>query len=130
MKSRVIVETESGKILSTGVCLDEDFNVVPEGYTAYENTGNWDDSTHKLLEGEFVEITQTDAAVLAQMWVTVRMRRDFLLAKSDWTQVADTPLNGDQRTAWQIYRQDLREVTSDNSHVTDLASIDWPTSPS
>ena len=67
MKARVIVKTDTGNIMSTGVCLEEDFNVVPDGCTAYENTGNWGDSTHRLVDGEFVEIVQTDAEALAEM---------------------------------------------------------------
>lgn len=130
MKSRVIVEIDTGKIFSTGVCLDEDFNVVPEGFTAYENTGNWGDATHRLVDGEFVEITQTDAEVLAEMWEVVRMRRDFLLIKSDWTQVPDTPLAAEKRTEWQLYRQDLRDITADFSHVTALQDVVFPTAPS
>ena len=130
MKARVIVETDTGRILSTGVCLDEDFNVVPEGYKAYENTGNWGDATHQLVDGEFVEITQTDAEVLAEMWEVVRLRRDFLLIKSDWTQVPDTPLAAEKRTEWQLYRQDLRDITADFSHVTTLQDVVFPTIPS
>ena len=130
MKARVIVETDTGRILSTGVCLDEDFNVVPEGYKAYENTGNWSDATHQLIDGEFVEITQTDAEVLAEMWEVVRLRRDFLLIKSDWTQVPDTPLAAEKRTEWQLYRQDLRDITADFSHVTTLQDVVFPTIPS
>ena len=126
MKSRVIVEIDTGKIFSTGVCLDEDFNVVPEGYTAYENTGNWGDSSHKLVDGEFVEIAQTDAEALSEMWEIVRLRRDFLLLKSDWTQIGDTPLEASKRTEWQLYRQDLRDVTDHNSHITELKDVVFP----
>jgi len=41
--------------------------------------------------------------------LTARMRiqRDRLLAESDWTQVADAPVN---RQAWATYRQALRDL--------------------
>ena len=129
MKARVIVEDSTGKITSTGVCLEEDFNVVPENCTAYENTGNWGDSTHRLVDGEFVEIVQTDEEALAEMWVVVRMRRDYLLMRSDWTQATDSPLTADQRTAWQLYRQSLRDLAEDFSHVTALEDVTFPTAP-
>jgi len=129
MKARVIVEDSTGKITSTGVCLEEDFNVVPENCTAYENTGNWGDSTHRLVDGEFVEIVQTDEEALAEMWVVVRMRRDYLLMRSDWTQATDSPLTADQRTAWQLYRQSLRDLAEDFSHVTALGDVTFPTAP-
>jgi hypothetical protein len=126
---RAIVDNETGAILGTGLCQDSDFNVVPEGTTAYVNTGDWRDDTHKFVDGEFVEIVQTDAEALAEMWLSVRTIRDGRLKDSDWTQVTDSPLTAEQRSAWQMYRQDLRDVTYDNSHVTNLASIDWPTVP-
>ena len=129
MKDRVIVETDTGNIMSTGVCLQEDFNVVPEGCTAYENTGNWVDATHRLVDGEFVEITQTDEEALADMWMVVRMRRDYLLMKSDWTQTTDSPLTAEQRTAWQLYRQSLRDLAEDFSHITALEDVTFPTVP-
>ena len=129
MKARVIVEDSTGKITSTGVCLEEDFNVVPENCTAYENTGNWGDSTHRLVDGEFVEIVQTDEEALAEMWVVVRMRRDYLLMRSDWTQASDSPLTADQRTAWQLYRQNLRDLAEDFSHITALGDVTFPTAP-
>lgn len=129
MKSRAIVEDSTGNIMSTGVCLEEDFSAVPAGCTAYENTGNWGDSTHRLVDGEFVEITQTDSEALAEMWVVVRMRRDFLLMRSDWTQGADSPLEAEQRSAWQLYRQSLRDLAEDFSHVTALEDVTFPTAP-
>jgi len=129
MKTRVIVETETGNIMSTGVCLEEDFNVVPDGCTAYENTGDWGDDTHKLVNGEFVEIVQTDAEALADMWMVVRMRRDYLLMKSDWTQATDSPLTAEQRSAWQMYRQTLRDLTDDFSHATTIEEVTFPDIP-
>ena len=129
MKDRVIVETETGNIMSTGVCLEEDFNVVPDGCTAYENTGNWGDSTHKLIDGEVLEITQTDEEALADMWMVVRMRRDYLLMKSDWTQATDSPLTAEQRSAWQMYRQTLRDITDDFSHITTIEEVTFPDIP-
>jgi len=130
VKARVIVETDTGKIMSTGVCLSEDFNVVPDGCTAYENTGDWGDSTHQFVDGEFVEIIQTDAEALAEMWMVVRMRRDYLLMRSDWTQATDSPLTADQRTAWQLYRQDLRDITENFAHIITLQDVTFPTAPS
>ena len=129
MKARVIVEDSTGKITSTGVCLEEDFNVVPDGCTAYENTGNWGDDTHKLVNGEFVEIVQTDAEALDEMWFSVRTIRDGRLKMSDWTQVTDSPLTAEQRSAWQMYRQTLRDITDDFSHVTTIEEVTFPDIP-
>lgn len=55
-----------------------------------------------------------------------RMDRDSLLAKCDWTQIADVPLTEEQKTAWKDYRQALRDVTSQPSFPW---RVDWPTEP-
>lgn len=130
MINRAIVDDSTGAILGTGLCQDSDFNVVPEGTTAYVNTGDWRDDTHKFVDGEFVEIVQTDAEALAEMWLSVRTIRDGRLKDSDWTQVTDTPLAAEKRTEWQMYRQDLRDITADFSHVTALQDVVFPTAPS
>ena len=39
----------------------------------------------------------------------VRIQRNQLLKESDWTQVADAPVD---KTAWAVYRQALRDVTA------------------
>ena len=130
MKSRVIVEISTGVILSTGVCLEEDFNNVPTGCAAYENTEGWSDSTHKFLNGEFVELVQTPEEAATEMWLFIRTARDGRLAQCDWTQVSDSPLTAEQRSEWQMYRQRLRDLPSDYSHVTSLEDVVWPNEPS
>ena len=53
----------------------------------------------------------------------VRMERDILLAASDWTQVADAPVD---REAWAVYRQALRDIPKQEGFPTDVA---WPVKP-
>lgn len=55
-----------------------------------------------------------------------RARRDALLAASDWTQIADSPLTGEARAAWAIYRQALRDVPEQPGFP---AAITWPDAP-
>jgi hypothetical protein len=56
---------------------------------------------------------------------SVRMKRDDLLVKSDWTQVADAPVDA---TAWSTYRQALRDIT-DHVNFPHLQEADWPVKP-
>lgn len=130
MINRAIVDNETGIIIGTGICQECDFNLVPEGTTAYVNTGDWRDDTHKLVDGEFVEIVQTDTELLAEAWLSARTIRDGRLKQSDWTQVSDSPLTAEQRSEWQMYRQKLRDLPSDFSHVTSIEDVIWPTVPS
>ena len=61
----------------------------------------------------------TDEIFLARM----RHWRNGELARTDWTQVADAPVD---KTAWAIYRQALRDLPSSN---TDPRAIELPVAP-
>lgn len=54
---------------------------------------------------------------------SVRAERDSLLSESDWTQVADAPVD---KAAWASYRQALRDVPAQSGFPK---SIDWPDTP-
>ena len=58
-----------------------------------------------------------------QLAAQARSERDRLLADSDWTQVADAPVD---HQAWADYRQALRDVPTQAGFPTD---INWPTKP-
>ena len=53
----------------------------------------------------------------------VRGYRDSLLNESDWTQVADAPVD---KTAWATYRQALRDVSTQEGFPWEVV---WPTQP-
>ena len=52
-----------------------------------------------------------------------RQQRNALLASSDWTQVADAPVD---QAAWAAYRQALRDLPA---NTTDTFNVKWPKSP-
>lgn len=54
---------------------------------------------------------------------SVRGKRDALLAQSDWTQVADAPVD---KAAWAAYRQALRDVPVQAGFPWDVI---WPEQP-
>ena len=53
----------------------------------------------------------------------VRTERNNLLLASDWTQVADAPVD---KTAWATYRQELRDITSQEGFPFNVV---FPTPP-
>ena len=55
--------------------------------------------------------------------VKVRQTRAGLLEASDWTQVADAPVD---KTAWATYRQALRDITSQSGFPR---TVTWPSAP-
>lgn len=53
----------------------------------------------------------------------LRLRRNTLLSKSDWTQISDATVNKDD---WATYRQKLRDLPE---NTPDLSNIVWPVPP-
>lgn len=60
-----------------------------------------------------------------QKWQNIRSQRNSLLSESDWTQLPDSPLSSEKKTEWSVYRQELRDVTSQS----DPNNIIWPVKP-
>ena len=58
-----------------------------------------------------------------------RAKRNQLLADSDWTQMNDSPLTDEAKTAWALHRTALRDLTA-HTNWPNLEDADWPTEPS
>ena len=77
------------------------------------------------------KISELDAAEPMRL---LREERFRLLAECDWTQGADVP--NSIKTAWQTYRQQLRDLPAsaspklDEFYELDLSSVTWPSKPS
>ena len=77
------------------------------------------------------KISELDAAEPMRL---LREERFRLLSECDWTQGADVP--NSIKTAWQTYRQALRDLPAsaspklDSNYDLDLTSVTWPTEPS
>lgn len=88
-----------------------------------------DPTAHRVVDGAVVAIpAQEVAAIAARLksnadWRSVRNRRDLMLRKSDWTQIADA---GRDRQAWAQYRQALRDLPQNTTNPRNPA---WPTPP-
>ena len=88
---------------------------------------------HHMIDGVEVAFTAEEEAVrdaeekawadgaVAREWVTVRTKRNRLLAESDWRGMSDLTMSD----AWKTYRQALRDVGGQ----ADPANITWPTEP-
>jgi hypothetical protein len=57
--------------------------------------------------------------------------RHSLLFQSDWTQVADVQLTDEEKAAWRVYRQALRDLPStiNWANVRSSSDVVWPTKP-
>jgi hypothetical protein len=74
-----------------------------------------------LIEALAERLRSEDKANTA--WEAFRHERDRLLASSDWTQLADAPID---QQAWAVYRQSLRDLPE---AVSDPAGMVWPEPP-
>lgn len=66
---------------------------------------------------------EAKAAVDLNQSRAMRVKRNELLTASDWTQVADAPVD---TAAWATYRQELRDITTQEGFPW---AINWPTAP-
>lgn len=84
----------------------------------------WNHGDPQPTEGEVAtQKIAMDAAYAAasvdRRWVIVRRDRDATLRASDWTQLADSPLDAGQKTAYAVWRGDLRDLPQDYPLITD-----------
>lgn len=77
-------------------------------------TATWDYRSHRDSEGEM----PTD-----WVWERLRLRRDQLLAQSDFRMVTDAPWD---TAPWAVYRQALRDLPD---NTTDPRLAEWPVIP-
>ena len=93
-------------------------------------TKNISEGTPILVEGVYYQNWEQSDASTAEInarieikWEEIRQIRNELLLECDWTQLADIP--NEIKTAWQSYRQELRDVTTQ----TNPFNIVWPVKP-
>lgn len=82
-----------------------------------------------LSNRHYAEIVQKNISVApyvepAPTAEEIRTERDRLLIFSDWTQVADAPVD---QGAWAVYRQELRDIPQQAGFPENVI---WPTTPS
>jgi hypothetical protein len=76
------------------------------------------------VNGAFESFDPTpDDEATAKKANEVRKERNALLSSTDWTQVADAPVD---QAAWATYRQALRDVTTQQGFPW---TVDWPEQP-
>jgi hypothetical protein len=94
---------------------------------------------HKLVNGVKIELTSQEIAqrqaeetawangAFDRAMSSLRQRRDALLKSSDWVMMSDSPIA--DKTAWQTYRQELRDITDGLASVADVNAVVFPNKP-
>jgi hypothetical protein len=71
-----------------------------------------------------VSLSETEIAQRREVAaISARKKRNDMLTTSDWTQLADAPVD---KAAWATYRQALRDIPNQNGFP---AVIIWPNDP-
>lgn len=125
MMNVVIYETATGQISRTMRLVD-----ATEAHLNCRPHEDWIEGVADLQRqcvsgGQIVDRAAAilQAADLAAAWAALRRQREVLLKTSDWTQVADAPVD---RAAWAAYRAALRDLPQ--TTLDPFAPV-WPTPP-
>lgn len=91
----------------------------------------------KMVNGERIQFTAEEEAARdaeEQAWsdgaparrmADLRQQRDKLLAETDWYGNSDVTMDSDMT----VYRQALRDITTQTPSDDTLSNITWPTKP-
>lgn len=90
------------------------YHATPNGNVPFtpQEEAEWD-----LMEAEWAAGANDRAAS------EIRTERDAKLTESDWTQVADAPVD---KAAWATYRQALRDIPAQAGFPGEII---WPIAP-
>jgi hypothetical protein len=93
--------------------------VLEEDSPVFSNADQRWTQVWRVRDMTAAEVTQQFDSAAAE----VRQQRDAKLTSSDWTQVADAPVD---KEVWAFYRQALRDVSAQAGFPW---TIDWPVAP-
>lgn len=110
-----------------------EFNVVvvqPVGKPIVDYLHSATEDVPTILNGTWTQVWVVSDATAAEIAdrteeraTSVRFARNAALTNSDWTQVADAPVD---KAIWAEYRQQLRDVTAQQGFPF---SVVWPVQP-
>ena len=114
-----------------------EYNDLSKFPTYFTEIGDWQQAVTDHANEKTAAAAAYEAA--RNHLTEVKDHRNWLLAVSDWTRLDDVTLAADKKTAWQTYRQALRDLPATiaaDSNLTAKALADnhshsgWPTKPS
>jgi hypothetical protein len=147
MQNKILYNIQSKEILGYGNVLPE----ITQGTAVIEGLGTYQDSyvsngvvclyteEQRSLKAEnpgltyvwsnysfswVSKFTQDEQTVIQE--ASVKSVRDGLLYESDWTQIPNSPLTEQKQQEWAVYRQELRDVSSQSGYPYNVV---WPTQP-
>lgn len=101
------------------------YQVEPGTEPAVASNQDFDVAGIELIDGTWTYTYKTILKDSSAISENVRQHRDIKLQECDWTQNRDIVLSND--SDWVIYRQELRDITTQAGFPFDVT---WPTEPS
>jgi hypothetical protein len=130
---------QDGQIINAGYCIASDFEIqqVPKGCQILPIQSN--PSTQYIENNIAVDMpekpnqwsvfnysTKTWDSNFEAADTIQKGKRQSLLTNSDWTQIPNNPLTEQKQQEWAVYRQQLRDITSQSGYPFNVV---WPTEP-
>ena len=93
----------------------------------------------KYLNGQLVDLTQEEInqrnqdienwnnSAFDRAITDLRFKRNNLLTETDWVVLPDSPIA--DKTAWETYRTQLRDITNGLTTVEQVEAVVFPTKP-
>ena len=130
-----MINTTTDFIISAAYALTGDIpgSLVVRGDISYENI-EWNTGiVTTTLPTKHEVLNKAQELYNNEAITRLRVHRNRLMANSDWTQGADSPLSTSKKNEWVIYRQALRDLPANSSPTLDgpfIKDVVWPTEPS
>lgn len=104
--------------------------LIAAGISSHGNCNSagivWDDNNNEIQNLPEVQAVLITHNANGKTWDEIRIERAKLFAACDWTQLNDAILSIEEKTAWQEYRQALRDITQAFATPNDVI---WPIAP-
>ena len=87
------------------------------------------DMTADEIAARNAEIAEYNAGAFDRAMVDLREKRNQLLSESDWAVLPDSPLSDSDKTTWETYRTNLRDLTDGLTTIDEVNAVVFPTKP-
>jgi len=126
MKFWTVYDAATGEVVKTLLAPINHLPSTEAGQAIIE--GQYEDDKYFIKDGRPVarDVVQSPSGKEVSKPLSseeIRLLRDKMLSQTDWTQIADAPVD---KGAWAIYRQALRDIPQQEGFPDD---VHWPPRP-
>ena len=103
-------------------------NPAPNTYAKYAEAAAWCNANNAMIEdkGDYYEVVAVPDPTTEELAAQARSQRDALIAATDYLMATDYPLTDEKRQELTVYRQALRDITTQEGFPYD---VNFPEKP-